>query len=47
MSQLPVELVRQLEAYRLLKAHRWRVERVPANSVGFYSLHSRLWEFFG
>jgi site-specific recombinase XerD len=46
ISQLPPELAHQLEAYRLLKASRWRVERVAANSVGFYSLHGRMWEFF-
>ena len=46
LSLLPGELTAQLEAYRLLKASRWRAERVAANSTGFYSLHGRLWEFF-
>ncbi len=47
LSQFPAELARQLEAYRQLKANRWRVERVSTNSTSFYSLHGRLWEFFG
>lgn len=44
--RLPVELARQLEAYRLLKANRWRAERVAANSILFYSQQGILWEFF-
>lgn len=43
---LPVELVRQLEAYRQLMANRWRIERVKANSLLFYSKHGILWKFF-
>jgi integrase/recombinase XerC len=46
ISQLPPGLAQQLEAYRQWKASRWRVERIVANSTGFYSLHGRLWAFF-
>jgi Site-specific recombinase XerD len=46
ISQLPVELVRQLEAYRQIQVNRWRVERVAANSILFFSKHEILWEFF-
>ncbi len=46
ISSLPVELARQLEAYRQWKASRWRVERVAANSTGFYSLHGTVWKYF-
>jgi site-specific recombinase XerD len=46
ISRLPVELVRQLKAYRQLQVNRWRVERVAANSVLFFSKHGILWEFF-
>ena len=46
ISLLPGELASQLKAYHQRKAGRWRVERVAANSTGFYSLHGRLWEFF-
>jgi site-specific recombinase XerD len=46
ISLLPVELARQLEAYRQLKASRWRLERKAANSTTFYSLHGRMWRFF-
>lgn len=45
-SLLPMELVRQLEAFRQLKVNRWRVERVAANSCNFYSQQLALWEFF-
>ena len=44
-SRLPVELVRQLQAYRQLKLNRWRAERVAANSRLFFSQHGILWEF--
>jgi integrase/recombinase XerC len=47
MAHLQAELARQLEAYRQLKASRWRVERVSANSISFYSQHGRMWEFLG
>jgi site-specific recombinase XerD len=46
ISNLPTDLARQLQAYRQSKASRWRVERIAANSTGFYSLHGRMWEFF-
>jgi site-specific recombinase XerD len=45
-SLLPYKLCRQLEAYRQLKATRWRAERVIANSRHFYSQHVRMWKFF-
>jgi site-specific recombinase XerD len=45
-SNLPRELILQLEAYRQLKVNRWRVERVISNSYNFYSHHVALWEFF-
>jgi len=45
---LPDEVVRQLEAYRILKVNRWRIERVIANSILFYSYsqHGIMWRFF-
>ena len=43
---LPAELVEQLEAYRQLKVNRWRIERVKANSVHYYSQHAVMWGFF-
>ncbi len=46
LSFLPIELIRQLEAYRRIKANRWRDERVAANSIHFYSQHGVLWKFF-
>jgi site-specific recombinase XerD len=46
ISQLPNELVQQLEAYRQLQVNRWRTERVLANSILFFSKHGILWEFF-
>lgn len=44
---LPSALVQQLEAYRQLKANRWRFERVTANSRNFYSMQIAIWKFFG
>ena len=44
---LPSALVQQLEAYRQLKANRWRFERVAANSRNFYSMQIAIWKFFG
>jgi site-specific recombinase XerD len=41
-----LELIHQLEAYRQIKANRWRDERVAANSILFYSQHGILWKFF-
>lgn len=35
VSNLPMGLVLQLEAYRQLKVNRWRVERVISNSYNF------------
>jgi site-specific recombinase XerD len=46
VARLPAALVRQLEAYRRMKANRWRMERVEANSRLFFSQHGLLWEFF-
>jgi site-specific recombinase XerD len=46
ISRFPVELVRQLEAYRQLQINRWRTERVAANSILFFSKHGMMWEFF-
>lgn len=46
LSFLPLELIQQLEAYRRIKANRWRDERVAANSILFYSQHGILWKFF-
>jgi hypothetical protein len=46
ISHLSADLARQMEAYRQRKASCWRVERVAANSTGFYSLYGRMWEFF-
>jgi site-specific recombinase XerD len=43
---LPEEVVRQLEAYLRLKVNRWRIERVTANSILFYSQHGIMWRFF-
>jgi len=45
-THLPIELIRQLETYRLLKVNRWRMERVVANSKLFHSQHGIMWEFF-
>jgi site-specific recombinase XerD len=45
-SCLPQDLVDQLEAYRQLKANRWRMERVVSNSFNFYGQHVALWKFF-
>ena len=44
-SRLPATLREQLEAYRRLRVSRWRVERVAANSTGFYSLHGTMWNY--
>jgi site-specific recombinase XerD len=46
IAQLPVELIRQLEAHRQVKANRWRAERVAANSISFYSQQGTMWRFF-
>ena len=46
-SCLSEELVHQLEAYRQLKANRWRTERVIANSRLFFGMHVALWKYFG
>lgn len=43
---LPTELVRQLEGYRQFQSNRWRIERVAANSILFYSKFGILWRFF-
>lgn len=45
-SCLTDELVRQLEAYRQLKANRWRAERVEPNSRNFYGMQVAIWRFF-
>ncbi len=45
-SCLTGELVQQLEAYRQLKANRWRPERVTANSRHFYGMHVAMWKYF-
>lgn len=45
-SCLTDELVRQLEAYRQLKANRWRAERVEPNSRNFYGMQVAIWKFF-
>ena len=45
-SCLTGELVQQLEAYRQLKANRWRAERVTANSRHFYGMHVAMWKYF-
>jgi site-specific recombinase XerD len=45
-SCLTEELVQQLEAYRQLKANRWRVERVAANSYHFFGMHVAMWKYF-
>jgi site-specific recombinase XerD len=44
--ELPPELVLQLESYRQLRANRWRIERLAANSVLYYSQYGILWKFF-
>jgi len=46
-SCLTGELVQQLEAYRQLKANRWRAERVIANSCHFFGMHVAMWKYFG
>ena len=46
-SCLTGELVQQLEAYRQLKANRWRAERVTANSRHFFGMHVAMWKYFG
>lgn len=46
IAQLPKALIGQLDAYRQLKANRWRPERVIANSILYYSQQSILWSFF-
>ena len=46
MAHLSVDLLRQLEAFRQLKANRWRVERLTANSNSFYSIQGKMWDFF-
>lgn len=46
LGNLPPNLVRQLEAYRQVKANRWRPERVKANSMHFYSQQAVMWDFF-
>lgn len=43
---LPDGLVRQLEAYHCLKVNRWRIERVTANTILFYSQQGIMWRFF-
>jgi site-specific recombinase XerD len=45
-SCLTGELVQQLEAYRQLKANRWRTERVTANSRHFFGMHVSMWKYF-
>jgi site-specific recombinase XerD len=45
-SCLTEEVVRQLEAYRQLKANRWRTERVLPNSKQFYYMQVAIWKFF-
>jgi site-specific recombinase XerD len=45
-ASLSNDLVRQLEAYRQIKANRWRPTRVKANSFHFYSQHTLMWNFF-
>ncbi len=45
ISRLPLILARQLEAYCLHKASRWRAERIAANSTSFYSLHGNMWKY--
>lgn len=45
-SKLPPMLAQQLESYRQLIIHRWRLERVVANSIHFYSRHVLMWNFF-
>lgn len=44
--ELPAELVHQLEAYRRLKVNHWRSERIPANSLLFFSQQGILWRYF-
>lgn len=46
VSQLPSNLIQQLEAFRQLKVSRWRNERVVANSILYYSQHGILWRYF-
>lgn len=45
-SLLSPVLMEQLEAYRQLILHRWRPERVAANSRHFYQRHALMWNFF-
>jgi site-specific recombinase XerD len=45
-SCLTGELLQQLEAYRQLKANRWRMERLDVNSRGFYYVYVAMWKYF-
>lgn len=45
-SRIPAQMLPHLEAYRQLKANRWRPERVVENSLHFYSKHAQMWDFF-
>ncbi|MFT3893693.1 MAG: tyrosine-type recombinase/integrase [Anaerolineales bacterium] len=45
-SCLTEELIQQLEAYRQLKANRWRIERVIPNSRQFYYMQVAIWKYF-
>jgi integrase/recombinase XerC len=45
-SCLNAELVRQLEAFRKLKANRWRIERVQANSRHYFYMQIAIWKYF-
>jgi site-specific recombinase XerD len=46
LSDLPVALAHQLEAFCRLKANRWRPGRVKANAMHFFSQSMTIWRFF-